>query len=625
MTPRLRLVSSLALVVACGDSGTTTQTDATSQVADPGTSVGPTTPTTSTAPDTTAETSNETTAGSVGATGTGSTGEPMTTTASTSSTGEPMTTNPGTNPETGTSMACVCTPGDINGCDGDDVLVCTEDCFGFAPQPCPNEGELCVGGVCQPGLVCVPNQKTCVDGDTFHVCDDNGGGYGPDVDCGPSEACFNGECNNLCEQMLTQPSSIGCSFFASRMDNFDYDNTDSLVVGNTEQNKQATVQLYQVPPGGGPEMPLGAAVVVPPGGTHTFQLTAQPIQKVSVLQKGGTYRVESDIPIIAYQHSPIEAQATNDASMLLPEHALRQNYVIASYPDSLNFYPSYFNVIAAEDNTKVDWVPTQNTLAGNGVAGVQAGQMGSVMMNRGDILQVRVGNGGDITGTRVDADKPIWVIGAVNCVNVPAGVTYCDHIEEQMLPFDYWGKTYVGAHSPSRGSEKHHWRVFGGEDGVVISTDPPQPGTPIMLNKGQWKDLVLNHNVSVIFSGTGPFLPVQYLESQDGGAGTGDPAMYQMIPVEQFLSRYAFVTGTGYNQDYAQIIRTKGGADVLIDGVVVNGYYAVGNFEVADKLIAPGAHLATSDMPFGILQIGYTGVTSYAYPGGLKLEIINPQ
>jgi hypothetical protein len=50
-------------------------------------------------------------------------------------------------------------------------------------------------------------------------------------------------------------------------------------------------------------------VVVPPGGTHTFQLTAPPIQKVSALQKGGTYRVESDIPIIAYQHSPIEAQA----------------------------------------------------------------------------------------------------------------------------------------------------------------------------------------------------------------------------------------------------------------------------------------------------------------------------
>ena len=73
------------------------------------------------------------------------------------------------------------------------------------------------------------------------------------------------------------------------------------------------------------------------------------------------------------------------------------------------------------------------------------------------------------------------------------------------------------------------------------------------------------------------------------------------------------------------MIRAKGGADVLVDGKVVTGYYAVGTFEVADWLIQPGAHLATSDQPFGILQIGYTDVTSYAYPGGMQLEIINPQ
>jgi hypothetical protein len=98
-----------------------------------------------------------------------------------------------------------------------------------------------------------------------------------------------------------------------------------------------------------------------------------------------------------------------------------------------------------------------------------------------------------------------------------------------------------------------------------------------------------------------------------------------MIPVEQFLDAYAFVTGTDYDVHYAQITRTKGGADVLVDGVAVGGYYTIGNFEVADKVIAPGAHLATSDMPFGIIGVGYTSATSYAYPGGLKLEIINPQ
>ena len=100
--------------------------------------------------------------------------------------------------------------------------------------------------------------------------------------------------------------------------------------------------------------------------------------------------------------------------------------------------------------------------------------------------------------------------------------------------------------------------------------------------------------------------------------------MVQMVPVEQFLDRYAFVTGTGYNVHYVQITRDLGGADVLVDGVVVDGYYTVGNYEVADWPVNEGPHVAESDGTFGVYQVGYTPVTSYAYPGGLKLEVINP-
>ncbi|MCA9695132.1 MAG: IgGFc-binding protein, partial [Myxococcales bacterium] len=115
------------------------------------------------------------------------------------------------------------------------------------------------------------------------------------------------------------------------------------------------------------------------------------------------------------------------------------------------------------------------------------------------------------------------------------------------------------------------------------------------------------------------------LESQNPNAGTGDPGMYQMVPTEQFLARYAFVTGTSYNVHYAQIIRPAGGPEVTVDGNPVGGYYTVGNFEVADYPVSEGAHFAESTAPFGIVQVGYTGVTSYAYPGGLRLEVINPQ
>ena len=553
-------------------------------------------------------TSDPTATTGTGTTGTGSTGGSSTGVVETSSS---------------SGVACLCTPGELGGCDNKQQLVCADDCLSFQPVPC-DPGETCKVDVCV-ALFCQPGEKVCEGAGATKTCNGDGEAYDPPVNCADTEACEVGACTSLCLLAEATPSSVGCSFLAQRMDNYSNGTNDSMIVGNVSKTKPASVQFYFTPNGTNVEAPQGAPVIVAPGKTTTFTLSNAPFNKVSGLRKGGSYRVQASIPVVAYQHSPIGAQATNDASMLLPEHALKKDHIVASYKDGLGAYPSYFSVIASADNTTVSWTPTQNTLAGAGVPAVNANATGQVVMNRFDTMEVRAPNGGDLSGAFVSGDKPIWVVGAVNCVNVPTGVTYCDHIEEQMLPLDYWGKKYVGAHSPKRGTEKHYWRVYGGENGTVVTTNPVQPGTPLNLNKGQWVELAIANNTSFIFESDKPFLPVQYLAGTNGGAGTGDPAMYQMIPVEQFLDSYAFVTGTGYTQHYAQIIRLKGGADVKIDGNVVGGYYAVAEYEVADVKISEGSHFAESDSPFGILNIGYTDVTSYAYPGGLKLAVINPQ
>ncbi|WAS95492.1 IgGFc-binding protein [Nannocystis punicea] len=561
------------------------------------------------------------------ATGSTVTIDEVTATTPSATTAEPTggaTTHSETTTTTG-DLACNCTPGVADACEGAQVLVCQADCVSLAPEPC-GPGETCVDGVCA-APVCQPGSTKCVDDEHYLQCNAHGSGYDGPTACGAGGTCVADTCFSLCDLLESTPSTVGCSFFANRMDNFYDEENDSLVVGNTHASATANVQLYLAPTGQNVELPQGAAVTIAPGATHTFTLSNPPIDKVSALRVGGSYRIESDVPVVAYLHSPIGAEATNDASMLFPEHALQASYVIASYRQTQEGSPSYFNVIAIADGTTVTWTPPVTTSAGAGVPQVFAGQTGKVVMNRFDTLQVIApGPAGDLSGTIVSADRPIWVVGANECANVPSKqVSYCDHVEEQMLPLAYWGLQYVGAHSPVRGKEKHYWRVYGGADGTTVKTEPALPGTPLLLNRGEWQELVVANGTSVIFSGDKPFLPVQYLESQDGGSGTGDPAMVQAIPVEQFLARYAFATGTGYSQHFAQIVRTRGGAEVLVDGAPVGGYYAVGGFEVADWPIAEGAHLAESAQPFGIVNVGYTEVTSYAYPGGTRLEVINPQ
>ena len=54
------------------------------------------------------------------------------------------------------------------------------------------------------------------------------------------------------------------------------------------------------------------------------------------------------------------------------------------------------------------------------------------------------------------------------------------------------------------------------------------------------------------------------------------------------------------------------------------GFTPVGSYEVASVSVSEGAHIAESDEPFGLSVFGYAVGDAYAYPGGLRLEHINP-
>ena len=99
------------------------------------------------------------------------------------------------------------------------------------------------------------------------------------------------------------------------------------------------------------------------------------------------------------------------------------------------------------------------------------------------------------------------------------------------------------------------------------------------------------------------------------------PAMYQTIPVDQYLDRYVFVTGANYSKNYAQVIRRKANADVFIDGVAVEGWYTLNstglNIQVADVDLGPtgdaGVHEISSPQPAAALG---ASPSCSAWPGG---------
>lgn len=508
-------------------------------------------------------------------------------------------------------------------------------------------------------LVCFPGERRCDADDALQTCAPTGLEW-LTTPCGPEETCVadveagTAACLGPCD-LTTAFTSVGCEFLAIRMQshNDDPGDYDALIVGNIDAGRSANLWLYYTPRNSFDEQLLDGPVELGPGLTRIFPLRDDPFVFYTDFRTGGVYRLESDRPVTAYLHSTFLNEGSNDASLLLPTRWLRGDYVVASYPGYTDpkypnadpGRPSYFDIIALEHDTRVEFVPTADTAAlGVQVPAVRAGETGAVTLARFDVLQIGASAitgadwpAQDLSGTVIRADKPIWVISGTECANVPFGVSYCNHLQEQLLPLEYWGRRYVGPHSPLRGSESHYWRIYAGEAGVevtVASNSPDVEIEPFVLERrGAFRELVVPTGTSLIFTATGPILPVQYLAGVAAtGTEVGDPSMYQMIPVEQWMKRYVFVTGVDYTRNYAQIVRRKGGADIVLDNELITDFYPLegagpdNQWEVADYELPGGqaarTFVAVSAEPFGVTVIGYKSKkpsSAYAYPAGTAL------
>lgn len=521
-----------------------------------------------------------------------------------------------------------------------------------------------------PELVCTPGELRCSDPTTLEVCSPTGLAWEAgacdtyqtcedcfverDGDCVPS-------CVGPCERLIDQPSSVGCSFYATSMyqalPQLAEFPPDALVVGNPDAERIATVELRFVPEGTNQEQLAEGPIMLAPGETHVFLLDPELTEYdevTSLYRSGAVQHVVSDLPIVAYLHSPYEGSSTNGSSLLLPEHVLRNDYVIYGWPAYVT--PSYFIVIALEDQTTLRWTPPVET-AGDSLPlpFVEAGQVGEQLLNRFDNVRIDTSQKfdrppceQDLSGTLVSADKPIWVMSAVRGLRVPycatnAEIPGCappapilaecqggsDFVQEQNLPLATWGQIYVGPASPQRASEDHYWRIYAGADDVTIEVTPAQPGTPFMLaSRGDFVDLVVGPGTDLVFEGDGPFMPVQYTAGHYAAGDVGSPAMVQMVPIEQFLDRYVFVTGFSYEHHYVQVIRPAGGGAIELDGAAIDTWSSVGAWEIATVPIVEGAHEIVGEVSFGIIQYGYsdhfanTLSAGYAYPGGMLAETI---
>ncbi|MBC8072922.1 MAG: IgGFc-binding protein [Deltaproteobacteria bacterium] len=477
------------------------------------------------------------------------------------------------------------------------------------------------------------------------VLDDTGG----KLDVGPGADLGGGSMAVTCADARRLPTNQGCEFWAVDLPNVSattlitppQQQQFAVVVSNPSSTIPAQIEIFV----GDSDAPV-AEGPLPPATIRVFQLDAMSITPAITSADGLAFRIASDSPIVAYQFQPLDnvnPVYSNDATILFPTHVLGGDYTAItgdavlvgqdSFSSDDANTGAFVSVVATEDDTTVTLFPT---------ALVHDGDLQDVVLDRGQVLttissQRGAPRWGNLSGTRVVADKPVAVFSGSVATSEPADAEACcaDHVEHQMLPLTAWGTAYLAAPAAAPtggGGDATQFRITGAFDGTELVYDPARPtGAPASIDAYETVAFVTDAPFSVRASDDAKsFAVAQFLLSNQYFGELlrpGDPSMILVPAAAQFEDRYSFLVPQGYASDYVTVVRPVGSTTSL-DGIpLAPASFAPlaaldEDYELAHLLVEPGGHAIEGDAPFGITIVGYAQDVSYGYVGGSGVGVI---
>ena len=242
-----------------------------------------------------------------------------------------------------------------------------------------------------------------------------------------------------------------------------------------------------------------------------------------------------------------EESSSNDAYLALPvTSSSHYEYIVASVLGNLfnRRRPTYSValIIGTENDTEVILEPSliinhPFTVNGSFIPG-NAIEYRNITIQKFQTfyLQVR----GDISGTRIIANKPISVFSGHECANIPLTSRSCDMLIEQLQPIDTWGTEVVVI--PLRTRDGDIIKVFASYDSTTVSithtniTDGTvTSGISVNLDANKFREIFIkdftliqsNYQIAVFQFSRG------YTNNR-----VGDPFMLSVPPREQYRDSY---------------------------------------------------------------------------------------
>ena len=330
----------------------------------------------------------------------------------------------------------------------------------------------------------------------------------------------------------------------------------------------------------------------------------------------------------------MELEMLNFGSQVMPVDALGFNYYAMSWWASrADKRYGQIGVTATEDGTRVRIVVLRKKNVKFTYAGVvyDENQPLVVTLDKHETFQVQDVHFDDITGTKIEADKPVAVFSGHVQSNVGGGSV--DHVVDQMAPLHSWGTRFGVVPFPGQTSDyRIKFIALAADTAVRVSRrneafDISRPGDSKTVTVGAAEYLSV--------TASKPLLLAQYVPGRQAGDG-GAPSVVLVPPLEQFKSSYTFSVPTGAAlTSYVMVVVLQTGAGFLqLDGRVLSTSWTslpetvpvlVGTAVVVGGgahtvAVAPGGGAVT----FGAYVYGHADddVCAYAYQAGMCLADI---
>ncbi len=370
--------------------------------------------------------------------------------------------------------------------------------------------------------------------------------------------------------MMFDNSNAGREFvlsFPPCYENSSSDNSHRLYISSPFAT-QVTVEI--------PRLNYSVSKVTTPYDVVEFTLTpdeAQPYRKapheqppVEQVYKQAAIYVTAGAPIVLY--GVTRYRFTSDGFLGLPVSALGTDYIVSSYADMSSIYPgqslpSEATVCAAFDDTRVEF-----TLGGNPATqtpgGMNPGDTETYTLNRGDVLALSsIGPGADLSGSRLIASKPVAVLSANYCANVPLETRWCDYIVGMEKPTNSWSKEYQV--TPFHGRLANSWiKVFASEPNTTVYRNGDVFG--VIQEAGGLEGVGHLHAQvaegepgAFTISADKPISVTQYNPGQELDNVKADPYKIELTPVAQYLKEIWFNTpgilgGLGFDNNFVNVV-----------------------------------------------------------------------